>query len=61
MTVRRLDLGAALDHLVGVLEALAREDVSPSAYDYPEVSAAQALRVACRIRDDYRASIEEGA
>ena len=58
MTVRRLDLGAALDHLVRVLETLAREDEEPSAYDYPEVSAAQALKMARRIRDDYRSGSE---
>jgi hypothetical protein len=58
MTVRRLDLGAALDHLVDVLETLVREGETPSAYDYPEVSADQALKMARRIRDDHRSASE---
>ena len=50
---RRLNLGEALDRLVDVLKTLVREGESPSAYDYPEVSPVQALKMAQRIRDEY--------
>lgn len=61
MTVRRLDLAGCLDHLVDVLETLVREETEPSAYDYPEVSATQALTLARRVRYEYRSAMSEEA